>query len=589
MKKNRYIIKQCMDGRQEGIDISDNIRKINKRNNKNNVKNMGERNETSDKGTSNIAINTHNINENIRHNFTNKSNINSIKDINVNYTYMNEMCMNNYMNYEIENKYNIEPPSRLLPDKYPFTENSTPHNNISYDQNIHYNYNNTYDTNSGMYNNSITDTINNSLLDSINNSSSNPDPLNNTDKKRKALKKALKKYEKINKNMPGKRKKLVSTIAKMKRAIYGSVLFSKIVTVVDSSTTHVPSHKKNSKSINTNKIEKKIYYIMDKYLGDGTFGAVSRIKLLTEQQLKKVELRRSFDYTLIDDTSPTMAYKRVFENSRYQNREIQILQQLDHTNIISLFAYSYSDLKFNEQEEEEKAVEGRFANLYMEYLPYSLEIYIKNWAERIDWPSYKNMYAQCLSAVKYLHEKNICHRDLKPANILINVVNGEYIVKICDFGSAKVLGEAGNITYVVSRMYRAPECLLGYRFYTLLIDIWALGVVFLECFYSMALVKGLDDSGRLCVFSGRNGSEVLNDILLKLKPNKSDLRGMKVSNKVLLLMEHMKNQKVRSIFPEMKGSRFLREVLERSVCFNFRKRASAKELLEFEFFKDADY
>ena len=86
--------------------------------------------------------------------------------------------------------------------------------------------------------------------------------------------------------MPGKRKKLVSTIAKMKRAIYGSVLFSKIVTVVDSSTTHVPSHKKNSKSINTNKIEKKIYYIMDEYLGDGTFGAVSRIKPLTEQQLK---------------------------------------------------------------------------------------------------------------------------------------------------------------------------------------------------------------------------------------------------------------------------------------------------------------
>jgi len=36
----------------------------------------------------------------------------------------------------------------------------------------------------------------------------------------------------------------------------------------------------------------------------------------------------------------------------------------------------------------------------------------------------------------YVHKKNISHRDLKPENILMNERG---VVKICDFGSAKML------------------------------------------------------------------------------------------------------------------------------------------------------
>ncbi len=47
------------------------------------------------------------------------------------------------------------------------------------------------------------------------------------------------------------------------------------------------------------------------------------------------------------------------------------------------------------------------------------------------------------------------------------------MIKICDFGSAKVLDEDGlNTPYIVSRYYRAPELILACSDYTNKIDIW---------------------------------------------------------------------------------------------------------------------
>ena len=70
----------------------------------------------------------------------------------------------------------------------------------------------------------------------------------------------------------------------------------------------------------------------------------------------------------------------------------------------------------------------------------------------------------------YVHKQGVCHRDLKPENILMN---NEGCVKICDFGSAKVLSPSGlNTPYIVSRYYRAPELILACSDYSNKIDIW---------------------------------------------------------------------------------------------------------------------
>ena len=77
----------------------------------------------------------------------------------------------------------------------------------------------------------------------------------------------------------------------------------------------------------------------------------------------------------------------------------------------------------------------------------------------------------------YVHKQGVSHRDLKPENILLNEKNE---VKICDFGSAKLLDNKLNTPYIVSRYYRAPELILACSDYSEKIDVWAIGCIFAE-------------------------------------------------------------------------------------------------------------
>jgi len=72
---------------------------------------------------------------------------------------------------------------------------------------------------------------------------------------------------------------------------------------------------------------------------------------------------------------------------------------------------------------------------------------------------------QLLRSLAYIHCVGICHRDIKPQNLLLNPATG--VLKLCDFGSAKILvaGEP-NVSYICSRYYRAPELIFGATNYT---------------------------------------------------------------------------------------------------------------------------
>mmetsp|Transcript_23617 Transcript_23617/g.18066 ORF Transcript_23617/g.18066 Transcript_23617/m.18066 type:complete len:95 (+) Transcript_23617:212-496(+) len=88
----------------------------------------------------------------------------------------------------------------------------------------------------------------------------------------------------------------------------------------------------------------------------------------------------------------------------------------------------------------------------------------------------------------HMHRKKVIHRDLKPENILLK--DGD--VRICDFGSSKVLDEnvSKNTPYVVSRYYRAPELILACRNYTDRIDIWSVGCIIFELVTRMPMFPG---------------------------------------------------------------------------------------------------
>jgi glycogen synthase kinase 3 beta len=72
---------------------------------------------------------------------------------------------------------------------------------------------------------------------------------------------------------------------------------------------------------------------------------------------------------------------------------------------------------------------------------------------------------QLFRSLAYIHSQGICHRDIKPQNLLLDPSTG--VLKLCDFGSAKILIEnEPNVSYICSRYYRAPELIFGATNYT---------------------------------------------------------------------------------------------------------------------------
>ena len=78
-----------------------------------------------------------------------------------------------------------------------------------------------------------------------------------------------------------------------------------------------------------------------------------------------------------------------------------------------------------------------------------------------------------------------------------------FVIKICDFGAAKVLDKSIgmlNTPYAVSRYYRAPELIMGSHFYGLGIDVWSAGCIFFELFTGLPMFTGSTEGMQLCEY-----------------------------------------------------------------------------------------
>lgn len=106
-------------------------------------------------------------------------------------------------------------------------------------------------------------------------------------------------------------------------------------------------------------------------------------------------------------------------------------------------------------------------------------------------PFFVEMANQMLQALIYLHKNNILHRDVKPDNILYNIVprtnslGNSHTFFLADFGLSKF--QDFSRTRAGSMLYMAPEVISASETQTSKLDVWSLGVVFLQvlgCFCS---------------------------------------------------------------------------------------------------------
>ncbi|KAJ6145174.1 Glycogen synthase kinase 1 [Penicillium chermesinum] len=177
------------------------------------------------------------------------------------------------------------------------------------------------------------------------------------------------------------------------------------------------------------------------------------------------------------------AIKRVLQDKRFKNRELQIMRIVRHPNIVELKAFYYS----NGDRKDEV-----YLNLVLEYVPetvYRASRYFNKLKTTMPMLEVKLYIYQLFRSLAYIHSQGICHRDIKPQNLLLDPSTG--ILKLCDFGSAKILIEnEPNVSYICSRYYRAPELIFGATNYTTKIDVWSTGCVMAELMLGQPLFPG---------------------------------------------------------------------------------------------------
>mmetsp|Transcript_26619 Transcript_26619/g.54874 ORF Transcript_26619/g.54874 Transcript_26619/m.54874 type:complete len:289 (-) Transcript_26619:434-1300(-) len=208
------------------------------------------------------------------------------------------------------------------------------------------------------------------------------------------------------------------------------------------------------------------YQKMEK-IGEGTYGVVYKAKDRVSGEiiaLKKIRLEAE------DEGIPSTAI-----------REISLLKELQHPNIVRLYDVVHTERKLT---------------LVFEFLDQDLKKYLDVCDTGLELPIMKSFLYQLLMGVAYCHHHRVLHRDLKPPNLLIN---REGQLKLADFGLARAFGiPVRSYTHeVVTLWYRAPDVLMGSRRYSTPVDVWSVGCIFAEMANGRPLIAGTSEGDQL--------------------------------------------------------------------------------------------
>ncbi len=201
---------------------------------------------------------------------------------------------------------------------------------------------------------------------------------------------------------------------------------------------------------------------IDAVLGRGGMGIVFKAE--------NVELSRSVALKIIN---PALAQDDSF--IRRFRLEARALAQIHHPNIVLVYAFRPFDM-------------GYYISMEYVHGPTLAEYLDAHGA--LSWQESVYLLKQMLSAFHFAHSAGVIHRDIKPRNILLAANN---VVKITDFGLAKVLQEGGGFghdtTVTVATggtiHYMPPEQIKGLKNVDHRGDIFSLGMSMYESLTGM--------------------------------------------------------------------------------------------------------
>ncbi|KAG0045815.1 hypothetical protein BGZ83_008953 [Gryganskiella cystojenkinii] len=180
--------------------------------------------------------------------------------------------------------------------------------------------------------------------------------------------------------------------------------------------------------------ERKKHYEFGRDLGTGTYGTVKQAKAL--------------------DTGNDVAVKIILKKTvkgheDMVEKEIGVLKNLSHPHIVNFLDCASGGELFDRICDQGRFTENNAATIMKEVI----------------------------SAIEYLHSKNVVHRDLKPENLLYKDNTPDSKLMIVDFGISKTMDSEDQVlmTMCGSYGYAAPEVLLR-KGHGKPVDMWSIGL-----------------------------------------------------------------------------------------------------------------
>ena len=146
-------------------------------------------------------------------------------------------------------------------------------------------------------------------------------------------------------------------------------------------------------------------YNANKVTGKGTFGMLYR--------------------AAVGETGEIVAIKKVLQDRRRKNCKLQIMKELNHTNVIGLrHAFYITDNRLDDV----------YLNIVMDFVPeiiYRVVKHYKRMHPQVPALLIKLYSYQLMRTLAYIHARGITHCDIKPQNVLADTATTH-----CGFATA---------------------------------------------------------------------------------------------------------------------------------------------------------